>query len=94
MLHRNIYGRTYTTGGATARANEWAKQAEQARRVLLQIESLPVDQAATLIRERAKAQKVAERAIAERAAHVRDSEREPRQASRVLSGAERDVPSP
>ena len=70
-LRRSIYGRARTAGGAATRAEGWARQAEEARRLLGQIEALPIDQAAVLIRERIEVQKAAERALAERAALVR-----------------------
>lgn len=89
-LRISIYGRTRTTsGGATVRANEWAKQAEQARHILEQIEALPVDQAAALIREQAQARQAAERAQAQRAAQVQGAEGERSRPDQRRSGPER-----
>ncbi|MHB1173358.1 MAG: MobF family relaxase [Lacisediminihabitans sp.] len=89
-LRISIYGRSSTSsGGAAARANEWAKRAEQARRILAQIEALPADQAAALLREQAQARQAAERAQAERAAQGRGAEGERSWPDQRRSGPER-----
>ena len=80
-LRTSIYGRNRISGSATTRTDEWAKRTDQARRLRVQIEALSIDQAAVLIREHAEAQQAAERAVAERAAHVRESEPDPRRNS-------------
>ena len=90
-LRKSIYGQTRTTGSAATRADGWARQVEAARRLLAQIEALPIDQAAAFIRGRAEAQKAAERALAERAARVREPDQ--RSSLSRRQGPERDAPS-
>ena len=80
-LRMSIYGRTRTRGSAATRSDEWTKRAEEAHDLLAQIEALPIDQAAAFIREHAEAQRAVERAVAERAALIHESERDPRRTS-------------
>lgn len=80
-LRTSIYDRTRTRGSAATRSDEWTKRAAEVRDFLAQIEALPIDQAAAFIREHAEAQHAVERAVAERSALIRESERDPRRTS-------------
>ncbi|WP_235201449.1 AAA family ATPase [Microbacterium sp. CH12i] len=88
VLRESIYGQVRIAGSAVTRADGWARQADEARRHLGQIEALPIDQAAALIGEHAEAQKADERAPAERAAQMREPEQ--RRSPSHGRGAERD----
>ncbi|WP_354478070.1 MobF family relaxase [Marisediminicola sp. UYEF4] len=72
-LRIGICARTRISGSVTTHAVEWAKRAEQARSLLAQIDALPIDQVATLIREQAEAQVAADHAAVDRAARGRAS---------------------
>ena len=61
-----------TPSTASTRATQWRTRAEQARHDLAEIETLPVTEAAQLVRERA-ARAEAEREAAERAQAGRDA---------------------
>ncbi len=71
VLHRQVLGST-TPSTASTRATQWRTRAEQARHDLAEIETLPVTEAAQLVRERA-ARAEAEREAAERAQAGRDA---------------------
>ncbi|MEO6505544.1 MAG: AAA family ATPase, partial [Terrimesophilobacter sp.] len=71
VLHRQVLGST-TPSTASTRATQWRTRAEQARHDLAKIETLPVTEAAQLVRERA-ARAEAEREAAERAQAGRDA---------------------
>ena len=70
-LHRQVLGST-TPSTASTRATQWRTRAEQARHDLAEIETLPVTEAARLVRERA-VRAAAEREPAERTQAVRDA---------------------
>ncbi|HUG49510.1 MAG TPA: MobF family relaxase [Terrimesophilobacter sp.] len=70
-LHRQVLGST-TPSTANTRAAQWRTRAEQDRRDLAEIETLPVTEAARLVRERA-ARAETEREAAERTQAGRDA---------------------
>lgn len=88
QLRRAIYRDPYARDSAERRATDAAQRAERDRRFLAQIEALPPEQAASLIRERTEADRIAAAALAERAARLRGPEREPHRPTR--HGPERD----
>lgn len=87
-LRKTIYCQARITGSAATRAAGWERQADEARHLLGQIEALPIDQTAALIREHTEVQKAAERARAERAARMREPEQ--RRSPSHRRGPERD----
>jgi len=88
QLRRAIYRDPYARDSAERRATDAAQRAERDRRFLAQIETLPPEQAAALIRARAEADRIAAAALAERTARLRGPEREPNHPT--PSGPERD----
>lgn len=81
-LHRAVYRDPFARDNAARRADGAAARAEQDRRLLAQIESLPPEQAASLIRKRVEADRIAALALTERAARLGDPEREPHRPTR------------
>ena len=73
MIHRDPHSRV----SATNRAEHYAQRAEQDRQTLAQIEALPPEQAATLIREHAESERLVAAALAERAVRLRVPEHDP-----------------
>ncbi|CAN5229402.1 hypothetical protein BH09ACT3_BH09ACT3_03660 [soil metagenome] len=80
QLRRAIYREPYSRVSAKSRAEGYTRRAANDRRLLAQLEALPPEQAAALIRERAEAERIAA-ALAERGARTRTPARDPRRPS-------------
>ena len=74
QLRQAIYRDSHSRVSAKSRAEHYAQRAQQDRQTLAQIEALPPEQAAALIRERAEAERLAAAVRAERATRLRVSE--------------------
>lgn len=74
QLRQAIYRDSRSGVSAKSRAEHYAQRAQQDRQTLAQIEALPPEQAAALIRERAEAERLAAAARAERATRLRAPE--------------------
>lgn len=81
QLRRAIYRDPYSRASAETRAEDYTRRAAKDRRLLAQIEALPPEQGAALIRERAEAERIAAAALAERAAQLRTAARDPHRPS-------------
>lgn len=67
QLRRAIYRDPYSRVSAKSRAEDYTRRAAKERRLLAQIEALPPERAAALIRERAEAARRAHTTISTRA---------------------------
>ncbi|MFT4229367.1 MAG: hypothetical protein QM602_03660 [Microbacterium sp.] len=91
QLRQAIYRDSRSRVSAKSHAEHYAQRAQKDRQALAQIETLPPEQAAALIRERSEAERLAAAARAERAARLRAPEHDAHQPSAQRPDHDREL---